>query len=142
MGLRRAIRVGEPLTLDVDSRAGRWLRRADQAVVAGFVLAALVALAGYWFNHGGHRGQLIDIDRAPTLEAEYKIDLNRATWPELAQLPGIGETLGRRIVEVREAEGPFVDVWDLERVPGIGRRTVERLLPYLIPPRTGELAGP
>src|SRR5690349_23771445 len=49
------------------------------------------------------------------------LDLNRATPAELDALPGIGPVLAKRVVEWREAHGPFRAVEDLEQVPGIGR---------------------
>ena len=61
------------------------------------------------------------------------MDLNEADWPELAQLPDIGETLARRIVESRNRDGPFLDHEDLQRVRGIGPRTLDRVRPYLRP---------
>jgi competence protein ComEA len=118
------------------------LRRADQAAVAGLVGAALVAMAAYWFVQGGHRGELIQIERAEPLEARFLVDINRAEWPELAELPLVGEMLARRIVESRSAEGEFGDHEDLLRVNGIGPRTLERLRPYLMPmPGQDEVAG-
>jgi competence protein ComEA len=59
------------------------------------------------------------------------LDLNRASEADLVLLPGIGPSLARRIVESRSADGPFPDVEALDRVRGIGRRTVERLRPLL-----------
>lgn len=61
------------------------------------------------------------------------LQLVRSSWPELAQLPQIGETLARRIVESREADGPFLDHDDLLRVRGIGPKTLEGIRPYLLP---------
>ena len=119
------------------------LRLTDQATVAALLLAALAAMAGYWLFHGGHRGRLIEIDRAEPLEAKFAVDINQADWPELAQLPGIGETLARRIVQSRAEDGPFVDHSDLVRVRGIGPRTLARVSPYLLPmPEAGAIAGP
>lgn len=109
------------------------LRRMDQAAVAMLVVAALAGMAAYWVAQGGHRGQLIEIDRAEHLTARYQVDLNRADWPEFAELPDIGETLARRIVESRAAAGPFGDHNDLMRVRGIGPRTLDKLRPYLLP---------
>jgi competence protein ComEA len=63
----------------------------------------------------------------------FVVDVNSAKWPELAQIPGIGETLARRIVETRERNGPFHGVDDLDRVPGVGPKTLERMKPYLRP---------
>jgi len=48
------------------------------------------------------------------------LDLNAASEEELTALPGIGEELARRIVEYREANGPFESVEELTEVSGIG----------------------
>lgn len=109
------------------------LKRADQAAVGGLVLVALVAMAGWWLRQGGWQGRLIEIDRQPKLEARFVVDINRADWPELAQLPGIGRTLAQRIVASRDEHGPFVDHDELRRVRGIGPKTLEKMRPYLRP---------
>ena len=49
-----------------------------------------------------------------------QLDLNTATVEELAQLPGIGEELARRIMEYREVSGPFETTEQLMEVSGIG----------------------
>ncbi|MFQ5411696.1 MAG: ComEA family DNA-binding protein [Phycisphaerae bacterium] len=67
------------------------------------------------------------------------IDPNTADWYDLALLPGVGETLARRIVSFREeAESTLVTgrpifetPADLMRVRGIGARTVQRIAPFL-----------
>lgn len=110
-----------------------WLRRADQCVVAAILGAALVAMAGYWLARAAYRGELIEFDDAPPLDARFQVDLNAADWPEIAALPEIGETLARRIVATRDANGPFRTFDDLDRVPGIGPRTIEHIRPYLRP---------
>ncbi len=48
------------------------------------------------------------------------VDLNRASAAELEALDGVGPVLARRIVEWRDAYGPFATVEDLLDVPGIG----------------------
>jgi competence protein ComEA len=118
------------------------LRRLDQAAVASLVSLSLAAMAMYWFVNGGHRGELIEIDRAEPLKARYLVDINSAEWPELAELPELGETLARRITESREAAGPFGDHEDLLRVNGIGPRTLDKMKPYLMPmPGQDDVAG-
>jgi competence protein ComEA len=122
--------------------ASALLRRADQAAVAGLIVCALVGMTIYWFAHGGHRGELIEIDRATPLTARYLVDVNKADWPEFAELPDVGETLARRIIESRTTAGPFGDHDDLLRVRGIGPRTLEKLKPYLLPvPNQQDVAG-
>jgi competence protein ComEA len=125
-----------------NSGAAPLLRRLDQAAVASLVALSLVAMALYWFVNGGHRGELIEIDRAEPLTARYLVDINSAEWPELAELPELGETLARRITESRVAAGPFADHEDLLRVNGIGPRTLELMKPFLLPmPDQDDVAG-
>jgi competence protein ComEA len=121
-------------TPDDLSSGPHWLlRRTDQAAVAVLLLVALAAAVGWWLVHGGWQGRLVEIDRAEPQTASFQVDINRADWPELSQLPGIGPTLARRIIESRQSEGPYQDHDDLLRVRGIGPKTLERLRPYLLP---------
>jgi competence protein ComEA len=48
------------------------------------------------------------------------INLNTATPAELETLPGVGPALAQRIVEHREAQGPFATIEDITAVRGIG----------------------
>ena len=128
--------------LNADSRAPL-VRRMDQAAVAALVLLGLVSVGIYWLAQGGATGRLIEIDRAPRQAAQFRLDINEADWPEFSVLPGVGETLARRIVESRQIEGPFADIDGLRRVRGIGPKTLEGIRPYLRPvPAAGNVAGP
>lgn len=55
------------------------------------------------------------------------ININTASAAELELLPQIGPTLANRIVAERNANGPFASLEDIERVRGIGPRTVEKI---------------
>lgn len=66
------------------------------------------------------------------------IDLNTADEATLDLLPGIGPALSRRIVEDRAELGPFRTLNDLDRVRGIGPKTIERLRPFVAQPRASE----
>lgn len=55
-------------------------------------------------------------------EAGVMVDLNRAGLAELDALPGIGPVLAGRILQHRNAHGPFREPEDLLAVPGIGPR--------------------
>lgn len=116
-------------------KAQPWLlRRTDQSALAVAVVVCLAAMSAYWLHHGGLAGRIVDINRAAPLRADFQVDINRGYWFEFAQIPDIGETLGRRIVEERELNGPFLDHADLRRrVRGIGPKTLENMRPYLLP---------
>jgi len=104
-----------------------------QSSLFALVGCSLVLSWSYWLIEGGHRGELIEIDRADPLEAQFQVDINKAQWPELIQLPGLGETLARRMVSDRLQNGEFRSLEDLRRVNGIGVKTLDRLRPYLLP---------
>lgn len=124
------------------SRSASLVHLADQATVALLVAAALVSMAVYWLAHGGCGGELIEIERAAPQRATFQVDLNRADWPELAQLPGVGETLARRIIMRRDREGRFNDPGELLRVEGIGPAKLEQIKPYLAPLGGADRAAP
>ena len=107
------------------------LRQADQRTVAALIAICLVLIVANLVLDGYHRGQLIEIDDAPPLELDFVLDVNQAAWPEFALLPGIGETLAKRIVAYRHEHGPFTSVDQLERVKGIGPKTMRRIREYL-----------
>ncbi|MCS7166006.1 MAG: helix-hairpin-helix domain-containing protein [Gemmatales bacterium] len=69
--------------------------------------------------------------RAPKQLPDEPIDLNTATKDELLRLPGIGPVLAERILVERDSHGPFESVEDLLRVRGIGKRSLEKLRPFV-----------
>lgn len=72
---------------------------------------------------------------APGSKAEApkpaRLNLNTATAAELELLPGIGPGLAKRIVEHREKTGRFRSAAELDKVKGIGPKTIEKLRPLV-----------
>ena len=56
-----------------------------------------------------------------------KININTATLDELTELPRIGPKTAQRIIEDRNAKGPFKSIQDLTRVKGIGPKTFDKM---------------
>lgn len=59
--------------------------------------------------------------------AEPLVNLNTATLDQLESLPGIGPSLGQRILDYRQEHGPFKSVDDLMNVSGIGEKRMADL---------------
>ena len=58
-----------------------------------------------------------------------KVSLNGASAAELEALPGVGPKLAERIIAAR----PFRSVRDLDRVRGVGAKSLARLSPLVEP---------
>ena len=65
------------------------------------------------------------------IQRARRVRLNDATAEELERLPEIGPSTAKRIVDYRQAHGPFRRVEELEAVPGIGLKTLEAMRDYL-----------
>ena len=84
----------------------------------GEQLATTVPPSGGGFDSGASNPPLL-------------VDLNRATVAELDQLPGVGPSTARAIVDHRTRNGPFASVDDLLAVRGIGPAKLAELKPFV-----------
>jgi len=57
--------------------------------------------------------------------------VNTATADELMRLPGIGPVMAQNIITSRTA-APFQTLNDLDKVKGIGPKTLEKLRPFVV----------
>ena len=64
--------------------------------------------------------------RAAGAASVEKVNINTASVKELQKLDGVGRGVAQRIIEYREANGPFKRGEDLRKVEGIGAATFER----------------
>lgn len=71
-----------------------------------------------------------DVDSGGTTSGRQPsslVNLNTANEQELESLPGVGEVTAGRIIEYREANGPFHSVDDLVHIQGISMKTINGL---------------
>jgi comEA protein len=72
--------------------------------------------------------------RDTTIAAPAKIRtvrINTASVRELNAIPGIGPVLAERIIGFRVERGAFSRIEDLAKVKGIGRKTLDKIRPYI-----------
>jgi competence protein ComEA len=102
------------------------------------LIVAFFAILGYGLNLRGYTGaELKAAAAADSLavilqeDEDLKIDLRTANAEELICLPGIGPKRAADILSFRE-QHPFTSVNQILLVKGIGIKTYQRILPYLI----------
>jgi competence ComEA-like helix-hairpin-helix protein len=129
--VRAAVHVAAALALAALAFAiGRWLRDPSPGgsllILLGAAILWVVAVRRLYRPGGLGRAP----QPAPVMPPEPpddRIDLNAADASELQRLPGIGPVGARRIVEERDAAGPYRTVGDLVRVAGFGPSRVRGL---------------
>ena len=67
----------------------------------------------------------------PSAAAPAVVNLNTATAPQIATLPGVGEKAAQRIIEYREKNGGFKKIEELMNVKGIGEKSFLKLKPLI-----------
>jgi competence protein ComEA len=70
--------------------------------------------------------------RRKRARVRMSVDLNSASAGELAQVPGLGQTLAERIVAYRAQNGPFASLDELADVSGFTPRRIDTLAQYLV----------
>lgn len=71
-------------------------------------------------------------ERKSVKKTNLPVHINSASVDELCALNGVGPKLAEKILEVRNALGAFKNAEDLQKVPGIGKKKLEKLLPGVI----------
>ncbi len=57
-----------------------------------------------------------------------EIDVNTASSAELQSVKGIGPATAQKIIDDRDANGPFNSINDVVRVKGIGEKTLQKMI--------------
>lgn len=102
-----------------------WLTNRDQWLVVTVSVIVVILLAVKWQRLRYVDRSEIIVERASD-DIGYRIDLNSATWVELTQLRDVGPVTAKKIVSNRDEFGPFSSIDDLQRVKGVGPKTVEK----------------
>jgi competence protein ComEA len=74
---------------------------------------------------GSETGENSDDQRSTT--SGSLININTATQEELETLPQIGSITAEKIINYRQTEGYFISIEDIQKVPGIGPATYEKI---------------
>lgn len=100
------------------------------------VLTLLFAAAAALFFTGRPRSEGYTVttqrdDAGPQEPQSGPLNINTATAAQLETLDGIGQVLAQRIVDYRNANGPFASVDGLLEVKGLGPGILEAIRPQI-----------
>lgn len=119
-----AINLAEPLVdgmkIDVPKKGARPSMYSFDGGGATYEVASTGSSATGSSSHRSTHHRSSGRSGASKLQPGQTVDVNSASESELERLPGVGPSLARRIIEYREANGPFATPDDLQNVSGIG----------------------
>lgn len=78
---------------------------------------------------------------APAAAQKASINLNTATLDQLETLPGIGRKTAERILEQRQKSGGFKKIEELMNVKGIGEKSFLKIKPMVFVAPKSDKAG-
>ncbi len=70
-------------------------------------------------------------DLLSTMEMADKVNINKASDNELASIKGIGAKKAQAIISYRDENGDFANIEDLMKVKGIGKGTLQKIIPFV-----------
>lgn len=105
------------------------LKLADQQTLFGVLTCCFIALLTYtvW----GYASGRVSVDSSRPVDVQ--VDINTAHWTELATIPGLGETLCRKIVAFREQNGPIQSFDELLQLNGMSELRLNLLRQHAKP---------
>lgn len=85
-----------------------------------------------FFTDGEKFSKKRKISQKTKTTVKLPLHINGASAQDLCALNGVGPKLAEKIIAFREAFGPFKSAKDLQKVPGIGKKKLESILPGVI----------
>ncbi len=112
-----------------------FLEKTAILVLSGFMVVGLILLyvrdsrtgADISITHDGIKRMYSLEEISCVLAEKNKVCVNTASVDELVRIPEVGPETARRIVEYRDANGPFSSVEQFLEIKGIGEKKLEKM---------------
>jgi competence protein ComEA len=107
------------------------LTKEERLVVVSLGLVLLLGISTNYFLKKNPITKRFFAAQKSDMPEHLKIDVNKATYDELAAIPYLGAKTAKNIIFYRDANGAFADLEDLKNVSGVGDykfRTIQKYL--------------
>lgn len=110
----------------------KYFFRSERAIIAVAFVFVLVMIGFNVYNLGfdSTSKKAYTADDIEKIEVEL-ININEADIGALCELPEVGESTAKKIIEYREEHGGFKSVEELKEVSGIGEQTYIKIFPLI-----------
>lgn len=107
--------------------------------IIAFVAVALICVSGLALEYGWMNGEVeeaeVTVSHGFSSPSESVVptllNINTATVEQLQVLPGMNETLAKRVIWYRYQQGRFTEISQLLAVEGVDEETVFLLVPFI-----------
>lgn len=114
-----------------------YLSRQERIVLTALLAFGLIGVGVKFFSKT--RPDLVFSQKHPTLGKDagkiirqsQTVNINKADIQTFEQIPGIGPSLAKQIVEYRRENGCFSQIEDLMNIKGIGKKKFDTMKQYL-----------
>ncbi|MCK4696222.1 MAG: ComEA family DNA-binding protein [Candidatus Cloacimonetes bacterium] len=100
-------------------------------IILALILVIIIVLFNNFRKISNMKKELQENTEMIEDEKITKININKADIETLSKLPGIGQVKANAIIDYRKNKGEFQSLTELTKVKGIGKKTLEKILPYL-----------
>ena len=86
-------------------------------------------LLHYVYQRYPHLSRMMNILESDKIY--HKMDINKATFEQLVNLPSIGPVTAKRIIDYRQEKGSFTSLEELKNIQGIGNVAFGKIVKFL-----------
>ncbi len=109
-----------------EGRKVQLLLNRHQALALSLLGLLVISLLG-----AGSISRIRSVPLTSADKAGARLDVNAATAAELRLVPGLGQSLSARLVQMRQSRGDFQSIDQLIDVRGIGPVKLEQMRPFV-----------
>lgn len=107
------------------------LTKEERLVLISLGLVFLLGISTNYFLKKNPITKNFFVVQKSSMPEYLKINVNKATYDDLAGIPHLGQQTAKNIIAYREENGPFENIEELKEISGIGNLKFQTAGKYL-----------